>query len=66
MNLIKALTVDHPLVIERIRSAAPSLLRRFSDIEIEVLWKRYSSDYGATFIIVTESTLENFRKWLEE
>jgi hypothetical protein len=57
---------DEPLAVERIRSAAPSLLRRFSDIEIETLWKRYSSDYGASFLIVSERALEDFRKWLEE
>lgn len=64
-NLSKALTTRYPTSIQVIRNSV-FLLKRFSDIEIEVLWKSFSSDWGGSFLEIDKKTLDRFKIWLEE
>jgi hypothetical protein len=71
-NLLRALTPEYPEYISAIREALARhpnpLLHRtsLSDIEVERVWKRFSSDLCASYMSVNKGTVEQFLEWLQE
>ena len=68
-NLFKALMPNHPIDIPAIRGTIEGSLPvslRFSNKEIEIIWDSFSDVYCANWLIVSESTLRDFKNWLEE
>jgi hypothetical protein len=65
MNMFEALKPESPESIVAIRKAV-GILGRFTDIEVEQLWKAFSRTYAAGYLGTDEETLKNFATWLEQ
>ena len=69
-NIVRVLSVgDDAQDIQRIRTSIKdrfSLITRFSDLEIKLLWEGFSDSMCAGWLIVHEETLNQFVSWLEE
>lgn len=65
-NITRALTVEYPKDIPKIRTRIPAFLHSLSDIEVEMLWRAYSRDIRASYLCVHENNLEEFAKWLRD
>jgi hypothetical protein len=65
-NLFDALSAseDHRSDIQELRGRIP-LLQRFSDLEIERLYDRYSDSYCAGWLILDDRSIDDFASWLE-
>ena len=64
-NLSKALRVEFPDDVEQIRKIHTGL-NRFSDIEVEMLWQRFSRSRCAGWLGVDTTTSDDFYSWLED
>lgn len=63
-NILIALKIEYPRDIQLIREAVP-FLSRYSDLEVEILWKAFSRSVAAGWLFVDDEWLEEFKKWLE-
>lgn len=64
-NLSDALKVSENYHnIQRLRAEIP-LMQRFSDLEIERLYERFSDSYCAGWLIVNDEMIKAFTLWLE-
>lgn len=64
-NLSDCLQSEYSGDIAKIREATP-LLFRFSDLEIERLWDRFSDSRCAGWLMVYDETLRDFQDWIKE
>lgn len=65
MNLFEALKSEYPADIVAIRNDV-QILGRFSDCEVEHLWKAYSRTYAAGWLGTDEANVKQFAQWLEQ
>jgi len=65
-HLIRALTPEHLGDVIRLRAEVVFLLR-FSDVEIEMLYRTFSEDMcSSSWLPVNGRTVAEFKQWLEE
>jgi hypothetical protein len=62
-NITKSLAVRYPDDVAELR-ASISLLQRFTDVEIDRLYERYSDTYCAGWLILSPDIIEDFAQWL--
>ena len=66
-NLFNALKVSEECAadVKRLREAIP-ILSRFSDVEVEAIYKRFSESYCAGWLILDNDRIQEFDKWMDE
>jgi hypothetical protein len=69
-NIFRVLKPRNGDDVAKIRAAIRNLpvINRLSlsDIEVELLWERYSGDYGASYLLVIDQTLTDFIEWVQQ
>jgi hypothetical protein len=64
-NLTDALKPRYPEDVARLKEEIP-LLRRFSHMEVALLYRKFSDTRAASWLILDDGLIQEFAAWLEE
>jgi hypothetical protein len=66
-NLFKCLSPNPDVVadIAKIKKAVP-FVQRFTDLEVQTMWKTFSRDACAGWLNVDDQTIAQFMDWISE
>jgi len=62
-NISEALKVHSPEDIAALRAEIP-VLSSFRDFDVQALYKSFSRDFCASWLIVAPNTIKQFTEWL--